>query len=266
MANATYSTTQFGVEPLRKAAPDELLAITRLFSDELKNSKSPEDLMESLCSAGGHSVANWLRSQGVPYSEVLYDVAKALKIADIQPLTRILQTGLTIAEMDARVLDDRVSAQVSRSWVPLLTSYCLELEHKIVSQFSQDTYNRLAPEQRAEVDRRLTELATNGTTSSTKGLTTAAALMAAAGTSGFAPYMLLSTVISTTTFGVAGFGVYTAASSMLHILLGPPGWAALGVTAIYKLGGPNQTRCLKAVLAIAMLRNRLGSQSIQQLQ
>jgi uncharacterized protein YaaW (UPF0174 family) len=266
MANAIYSTTRIGLEPLKKAAPDELLAITQLFVAEAKSPKLPEELMASICSAGGHSVANWLRSQGVPYSEVLHDVAKALKVADIHPLANILETGLTITEMDTRALNDSVSAQVSRSWLPLLNSYCLELERKIISQFTLDTYNRLTPEQRAEVDTRMAEIAKKKSTSSAKGLTTAAALLAAAGTSGFAPYMLLSTVISTTTFGTAGFGVYTAASSMLHVFLGPPGWAALGVAAIYKLGGPNQILCLKAVLAISMLRNRLSGESVRQLQ
>lgn len=265
MATAFYTTAHFGHDPLKRATPQELLAITQIFAPDIKVPKSPEELLATMCSAGGHSVGNWLRNQGVPYSELLHDVAATLKIQSIQPLKSILQTGLTIAEMDARVLNKNVSPLVANSWIPELNSYCLHHENQIVSQFTLDTYNRLTQEQRAEVDKQLAELAKKNPTFSAKGLTTTAAVLAAASTSGFVPYMLLSTVISTTTAGIAGFGIYTTASSILHILLGPPGWAALGVAAIYKLGGPDQTRCLKAVLAIAMLRGRLQSQPVPQL-
>ena len=264
MTNQFYTTSIFGIKPLKRATTDELLAITQIFSAEAKQPKSAEELMAAICSAGGHSIGNWLRSQGVPYSELLHDVSQALNIKTTQPLNAILQTGLTIAEMDSRALNKKVETAVSRSWLPELDAYCVHQEGEIISQFTLDTYKRLTEEQREQVDRRISELAKKTSNPSAKGLTTAAALLAAAGTSGFAPYLLLSTVISTATIGTAGFGIYTAASSILHVLLGPAGWAALGVAAIYKLGGPDQTRCLKAVLAIAMLRNKLASSSLRQ--
>lgn len=263
MSNPFYTTTHFGLDPLTRATAEELLAVTQIFSPDAKAPKSPNELIAAICSAGGYSIGNWLRNQGISYSELLHDVAAALKIKTIRPLKTILQTGLTIAEMDARALNKGVNSIVSNSWIPELASYCLHHESEILTQFTLDTYNRLTREQRAEVDMRIAELAKKNPSSSAKGLTTTAALLAVAGTSGFAPYLLLSTVISTTTAGMAGFGVYTAASSILHALLGPPGWAALGVAAIYKVGGPDQTRCLKAILAIAMLRSKSQGQAVR---
>ena len=46
---------------------------------------------------------------------------------------------------------------------------------------------------------------------------------------GFGSYMLMSSILHAISFGTLSFGAYTAASSILHILIGPVGWAALGI-------------------------------------
>lgn len=257
-----YSTQQLEQEVLNRANSEELLAITRIFSPDAKSAESPKTLARTICEAGGQSIANWIRSQGVPYTELLHDVAELLKVGALQPLKTITPNGLTVAEMDARALNPVLTNEVANNCKWQLEAYVHHHEREILNKFTQDAYQRMSAEHRLEVDKQVRELAKKTPGLSMGGLGTSAALLAAASVSGFAPYLLLSTVISTVTGGVAGFGVYTAASSVLHMLLGPPGWAALGAAAIYKFGGPNQQKCLKALLAIALLRGRLEQSAV----
>lgn len=198
----------------------------------------------------------------MPYTELLYDVAKVLKVGALQPRDMTTSNGLCIAEMDARALNPVLSKEVACDCKRQIDAYVHLHEREILNKFKQDAYQQMSPTERLEVDKQLKELAkTPGI--SIGGIGTSAAVLAGASVSGFAPYLLLSTVISTASGGMAGFGVYTAASSALHVLLGPPGWAALGAAAIYKFTGPDQQKCLKALLAIALLRVKVEKSVIR---
>lgn len=263
MAIVYYSTQQLEQEVLSHASSDELLALTRIFSPDATSAQNPKVLAGTICEAGGHKIGNLLRGgQGVPYIELLHDVAELLKVGGLQSLRTITSNGLTTAEMDARALNPVLIKEVASNCKRQIEAFVHSHEREVLSKFTQDAYQRMSAKQRLEVDKQLRELAKKTPGVSMRGIGTSAAVLAAASVSGFAPYLLLSTVISTVTGGVAGFGVYTAASSALHILLGPPGWAALGGAAIYKFGGPNQQKCLKALLAIALLRGRLEQSSV----
>ena len=257
MTKSYYSTSAIADEVLPHASDDELLALTRVFEETATSPKAPKALAAQMCTAGGHSVVNWIRSQGVPYSELLFDVATTLKVPDLQPLNKLTSNGLSIAEMDERALEPAISAEVSRTWHWPLDTYMLHHEQAIVRKFIGDSYERMTPEQKAQIDKKVREIAATLPGSGMAGLSASAAVLALANVGGFATYMLMSTVISTLTLGVASFGVYTAAASVIHVILGPAGWAALGISAAYKLGGPNKQQCVKAVLAVAVLRSRL---------
>lgn len=257
MAIVYYSTHELERQVLGHASQDERLAITQIYTPLAKSALSSKELTSSICEGGGHAVGNWLRSQGVPYSELLHDVAEMLKVDDLQSLKAITSTGLTAAEMDARALNPVLASDAASNCKWQVESYVQRHEQAVLRKFAEDAYRQMSDKQRIQVDKQVRELAGKTPGISMGGLGTSAAFLAAAGVSGFAPYLLLSTVISTVTGGIAGFGVYTAASSALHMLLGPAGWTALGATALYKAGGPNQQKCLKAVLAISLLRGRL---------
>lgn len=263
MSIVYYSTQQLEQEVLNRANSEELLAITRIFNPDAKSAETPKTLARTICETGGQSIANWIRSQGVPYTELLHDVAELLKVSALQPLKTITPNGLTVAEMDARALNPVMANEVASNCKWQLEAYVHHHEREVLNKFTQDAYQRMSAEQRLEVDKQLQELAKKTQGISIGRIGTSAALLAAASASGFAPYLLLSTVISTVSGGLAVFSVYTAASSALHLLLGPPGWAALGATAIYKFGAPNQQKCLKAMLAIALLRGRLEQSAVR---
>lgn len=263
MAVVYYSTQELERHVLIHASSDELLTITQIYAPSVKSALSLKDLTSSICEGGGHTVGNWLRSQGVPYSELLHDVAEILKVDGLQPLKAITSTGLTAAEMDARALNPVLSPDAASNCKWQVEAYVEHHERAVLKKFAEAAYRQMSDEQRIQVDKQVRELARKTPGISMGGLGASAALLAAAGVSGFAPYLLLSTIISTVTGGIAGFGVYTAASSALHMLLGPPGWTALGAAAIYKAGGPNQQKCLKAVLAIALLRGRFERNAVR---
>lgn len=257
-----YSSRDVAEHVLPAAGSDELLALTQLFDESATAPLAPSELAQKIMSAGGHVVGNGLRGQGVPYTTLLYDTAKSVKCPEVEPPNTLTSTGLTIAEMDERALDARVNSGVSQSWQVPIEKYVDRQEQELLKKIMLDTYDRMSDQQKAEVDRRVIELAGQLPGSGIKGLTASAAFLVVANAGGFATYMLMSTVIGTLTAGLAGFGMYTAASSALSVLLGPAGWTALGLAAIYKLGGPSPQRRLKAVVTIAMLRARIHSVGI----
>jgi hypothetical protein len=114
MTELQFSTRVVAEQVLSLANNDELLALTCVFDSKATSAVGAAELASKISAAGGHTVSNWLRSQGVPYTEVLHDVAKTLK-AEVEPLNAITSSGLTIAEMDRRESDPIVSADVTRS-------------------------------------------------------------------------------------------------------------------------------------------------------
>ena len=73
---------------------------------------------------------------------------------------------------------------------------------------------------------------------------------------GFATNTLLSTVMSAVSMGTLGFGAYTAASSILSVVLGPVGIVGVGAVALYQVASPNARKSLQAIATIAMVRQR----------
>ena len=81
--------------------------------------------------------------------------------------------------------------------------------------------------------------------------------MTVANLGGFSTYMLMSSFLSVVSFGTLGFGAYTAASSLLSTIIGPVGWTALGIYAVYKWTQPDFKKLIPAVITVALIRKRL---------
>ena len=73
----------------------------------------------------------------------------------------------------------------------------------------------MTPDQKKIFDTRVQEVANQFGVSSTKGLAGGAGLLVLGNLGGFAAYTLMTSVLSTLSFGALGFGAYTAASSLL---------------------------------------------------
>ena len=92
--------------------------------------------------------------------------------------------------------------------------------------------------------------------SSIGAITGTAGLMALANLGGFATYTFLTSLMSTLSFGTLGFGAYTAATSFLSVVIGPVGWAGLGLWAIFTLGKPDKSKLVLLVATIGAIRQR----------
>ena len=109
----------------------------------------------------------------------------------------------------------------------------------------------------AKVDRQIAELARTDEGKGLAGLSTSAALLVVGNLGGFATFTLMSSVLSVLSLGTLGFGAYTAASSLLSMVLGPVGWTILGLYGVVKLGGPSDGQVVRLAAGCALVSQRL---------
>lgn len=203
-----------------------LAAILRLPQDA-----SAASLAQELGKAGSHLVGTWLRAgRGVPYDEVVQDVAARLKVPK-------MPGGVTTWERERRILTatfDRMLAEAS-------------------------------PEQREAI---LAELASQPKAGAL-GLGVGTAALVAANLSGFALYTAASSTLAAIT-GAVGvtlpFATYMGLSSVIATVTGPVGWAALAVWAVASLGGANYKKTVPAVILVGTVRSRLIAERDQELE
>lgn len=130
------------------------------------------------------------------------------------------------------------------------------VEQAIVVKMWKDAVARMTDEQRAQVAAAMEELASKHGKHLGKELSGLAAL-GAAQLSGFGIYMLGSTLLGAVNGALGlglGFSVFTGLSSLISVVIGPIGWATLGLLTIAKLGAPNYKKVLLVILQIAIWR------------
>lgn len=67
----------------------------------------------------------------------------------------------------------------------------------------------------------------------------------------------MSIFLSKIGFGVFGFSVFTGASTLLGVILGPVGWAATASWLLWGFASPSKTKMAKIVATIALIRLRV---------
>lgn len=147
-----------------------------------------------------------------------------------------------------------VPFQENKNWNNM--SSLIELEEDIVRKILKLSYENMAKDEREEFDKKVKDIAAQQGISSQK-IIGAAGLMTVANLGGFSTYMLMSSFLSVVSFGTLGFGAYTAASSLLSTIIGPVGWTALGIYAVYKWTRPDFKKLIPAVITVALIRKRL---------
>lgn len=147
-----------------------------------------------------------------------------------------------------------VSFQENKNWNDMKN--VVELEDDVLRKTLKLSYENMSKEERAEFDEKVKDIASQQGISS-QNIIGAAGLMTVANLGGFSTYMLMSSFLSVVSFGTLGFGAYTAASSLLSTIIGPVGWTALGIYAIYKWTRPDFKKLIPAVITVAMISKRL---------
>ena len=217
---------------LRKMSKEKLKALATIVTihdpndsddgfNDLTKGGMIKAITKELSSAGGHTVVNIFRGGGVPYKEIVRDVANHISLD----------------------LPEKIS-------VP-------EAETQIIQQYLKQVLAKLNDKQRGELAAFLEKVAADEGKSFAKEGGVLIALTAAK-LSGFSLYLAASTAVGAITGGLGialPFAFYTTMSSTIAVVIGPVGWAALGLAAVYKLGAPNMKKLLPAVMFIALERN-----------
>lgn len=242
---------------MERASNDERLTLTKILNPSEKDPLSGAQLQQKICAAGGHRVANWIRGQGTGYIDILDDVIDSLKVEGV-PAYRggKVFNGLSLWQID-EVDSVRINKRDTEECLKLGVAYVEMAENKVLIKLIESAYQNMSSEQRAAFDARVREVANQFGATGGKGLAGGAALLALGNFGGFATYTLMSTVLSTISFGALGFSVYTAASSLLSFVLGPAGWIAMGGAAVHALGKPELKTTIPLVANIAVIRQRL---------
>ncbi len=255
---AEYISTGILLNILINAKDEERLALSKIINEKTSIALDPKALLISILNAGGHGIFNTIRGKGISYAELLYDACSIAKVNNLTKLYSPIHEGISLNSLDlvgstlAQSITEDVRATITLNRVD---SY----ERKLLAQITVAMYERMTPEERRKVDEQVIKLSKTLEGGSLKGLSTSAALLVIGNLGGFATYTLLSSILGALSMGTLSFGVYTLASSMLSVVLGPVGWLALGGYALYKFGGPNPAKVLQLAATCSMIDQRLRS-------
>jgi hypothetical protein len=143
-----------------------------------------------------------------------------------------------------------------------------QVERSLIVKIWNDAVAKLTPSQVEELKGRARQIAeTYG--KSLGGEMTGFAALTAAQMSGFGVYMLGSTVLGAINGALGlglGFGAFTGLSSLISTVIGPIGWAALGLFAVLKLGAPNYKKVLPVVIFIAAQRSLIEGSGFEKME
>lgn len=168
----------------------------------------------------------------------------------LQQAQKIIGSGVVCSYDDETFLVDG-NPEVGFEYQDLIEEVAERMEKELLGSLFAKIFDNMSPAQRdeflAEVGKRYPDAG-----KSVGGLATATGAMVLANLGGFSTYMAMSSLLSTLSFGALGFGVYATSSSILSVVLGPVGWAALGAAAVHHLGKPDENKLLRSVAALAM--------------
>jgi uncharacterized protein YaaW (UPF0174 family) len=173
---------------------------------------------------GGNTFANMFREDGVPYREVVTDVAERLKVQ--------------VSE------DDTVE----------------EMESGILIKVLEDMLEKMSPEERQRLDE---EFAEAGRAAGDKGATVPMSILILQGgvrLSGFMAYRFAAIVANAVARAVLGRGLSVGANAALMRVLGmaagPIGWVLTGLWTAIDIAGPAFRVTLPCVCHVAFLRQK----------
>jgi len=236
-------------ELLEKATEEERQSLTSIIDENQKKPFSAIKLQKAISREGGHGIVNMFRGQGTGYLDIVDDVASALKVHGLTPYYKVSKFDeidlLKAAEFD------EYQAQIKG------IKYAEKAEEKIILKLLEKIYEKLDTKDKEAFDKQIADVTKEYGSSSSKVLTGSAGLLVLGNLGGFATYTFLTSALSTLSFGALGFGAYTAATSALSVLLGPIGWAGLGLASIFAVGKPEYKKLIPIIAIIGTIRQRI---------
>ncbi len=234
-------------EVLENATYEEKLSLTRILDKDQSEPFSAKKLQKEICLEGGHGFANIYRGQGTGYLDIVDEVADELKI-----------TNIPSYNFKVKYYDEIEALKYTQEEAKLLgIEYAEKVEEKIILKILEKTYEKMSDQDKVSFDEQMNNIAKEFDSNISQKLAGAGGLMALGNMGGFATYTFLTSAMSTITAGTLGFGAYTAATSLLSIVLGPVGWAGLGAAAVLALGKPDYQKLIPIVATVGAIRQRL---------
>ena len=240
---------------LENATEEELLSLTKLLNPENHLPYTSTKLQEEICLEGGHGVINvfWRFGDGTGYLDIVDEVLDELNIY-----------SLPSYDLKVKYYDEINYLEYSKEEaVQKGIEYVEEAEESIILKLLEITYENMSEDEKLSFDEQMNKIAEEFNSNATQNLTGVAGLIALGNIGGFATYTFLTTAMSTITIGTLGFSAYTAATSLLSFLLGPPGWTALGIATVFTVGKPNYQKLIPIVAIIGAIRQRIKYERIK---
>lgn len=183
-----------------------------------------EGLHDQILWNGGNTFANFVRGEGVPWAEIVREVATKLNV-------KLLVSDST-----------------------------LDVERKVVLTVLERAVEEMTPEQRAELRDNLERAGMPRDLPIGQGTLVAALLVGKI--AGFAAHKALVIVANAVARAVLGHGLRVATNAALTrglgLALGPIGWAVTGVWTLIGIAGPAFRITIPAVVMVGVLRASQG--------
>jgi hypothetical protein len=251
------------------------LSIDDLSPTSTSSTEEVRQLLESASEEERQDIAEILDSEPTPdavvkalkeYSQSLFSLRDpsyrkiVLQIAgklNLSKHERTNSTNLTLAGSNIDLTpagsrkDDNPKASTSK------------LEERISQHVFEKAWGEMTPAQRSEMNEKLKKTAAKfGRSSALAGSATAFGALTVANLSGFKLYLVASTSLGALTTGITGvslpFAAYTAMSTAISHVLGPPGWLAVALCSFWGLSAPDYEKLVPAVIYVSILRAKQG--------
>ena len=143
-----------------------------------------------------------------------------------------------------------------RSWEKIEAS---EIEDAVMLKVFQKVFEQLSDEDRRKLAE---ELGRAGKSPNIIGEILTGGALVLGQLTRFQAYLLATTTVGalTSALGITlPFVIYTALTRTISIILGPIGWAFLGISVILHLNRPNWSRLVPAIIYISFVRHKLDA-------
>jgi uncharacterized protein YaaW (UPF0174 family) len=206
------------IEPIIELLAGKSSTWTRPNTSETRVIK--ESVHKELLLSGGNSIINIFRGKGVPWKELVRDVARKVKIE--------------YSENDSTA----------------------EIEEKVATNILERAIDKMTDDERAKLIKELENAGLPKDIPIGKGMLLAA--MVGGRLSGFAVYKALPVIANAVVRILAGRGLAYGANMVitrgLSIVLGPIGWTIMGLLTVFDIAGPAWRITIPSVVMIGVLR------------
>jgi len=193
-----------------------------------------------------------LRNTKLKYENEWYDLCSSEYTTE-KAIGNILKANISIDEEHPELDQLKTLLASYKSKIRILEGKLEKMPKKIREKAEE---LKKAKDRLDNFDAQLSQTVNQYDSSQLGKITGTAGLMVLANLGGFATYTFLTSMMSTLSFGTLGFGTYTAATSFLSVVIGPVGWAGLGLWAIITLGKPDMNKMILLVATLSAIRQR----------